>query len=246
MSQESENIEIIISDDEKIFRKKIEKIVDKVLLKSEEEYKIIEYEKYNREFEKKIQEEGKKIYILDIEVKGNLSGIDIARRIRQRDWESVIIMVTSHTELSYEALKAQIMLLAFISKYDECEKEVEKVIRKAVIQLKNKKVMKYSSEGTTYIIRLEDVVYITKDTLERKSIIKTIYNEITVNVSLSKIKEELDERFYESHRSCIVNTDKIDRIEWKTNQIYFKNGDMIDLIARDKRRGLREQFELSS
>ena len=84
------------------------------------------------------------------------------------------------------------------------------------------------------------ILYVMKDRVERKCIVKTLQNEILVNKTLSEIKKELDERFYESHRSCIINTRRLDRIDWKNNIIYFENGCNIDLISRDKKKGLKE------
>jgi len=174
-------------------------------------------------------------------MKEGISGIDIARKIRQKDWESIIIMVTSHTELGYEALKAQIMLLDFISKYDECTSKLEKVLKKALLKVNSRKVLKFNSEGITFIIHIEDILYVTKDTIDRKSIIKTTKNEIVVNKTLNSIKEILDDRFYESHRSCIINIEKVDKIDWRNSIIYFENGDSIDMIARDRKKGLKDR-----
>ena len=69
---------------------------------------------------------------MDIEIKDSISGIDIARKIRKDDWDSIIIFVTSHNELGYQALKAQIMLLDFISKYDDFENNFVLTIKKAI------------------------------------------------------------------------------------------------------------------
>ena len=44
-------------------------------------------------------------------------------------------MITSHTELGYEALKAQIMLLDFISKYSDWTKHFEETIEKAMAKV---------------------------------------------------------------------------------------------------------------
>ena len=148
-------------------------------------------------------------------------------------------MVTSHSELGYEALKAQIMLLDFISKYDNYEKNLEKIIKKAMSQINNKKTITFTAEGISYIIHLDDIIYIVKDSVERKCLIKTTYNSITVNKNLNYIMEKLDHRFYLSHRSCIVNTEKIKKIDWSNNIITFENNDTIDLISRDKKKGLK-------
>lgn len=233
-------MEFVVCDDEKLFRDKIRKIIDKIYMTNDEYYHINEFSKFNKNFSDLINDGVPKIYVLDIEMEDDISGIDIARKIRNKDWESIIIFITSHNELGFQALKAQIMLLDFISKYDDCEVNLEKTIKKALTMVKSKKTLTFNSEGISYIIHLDDILYITKDSVERKCIIKTIYNEIMVNKTLSYMEDNLDDRFYLSHRSCLVNTNKISKIDWNENIIYFNNGDSIDMISRDRKKGLKK------
>lgn len=239
-------INFVVCDDEKEFRNKISLIINKLLMKDNIEYEVHEYGTYNKDFDNFINNNmSSKIYILDIEMKNSISGIDIARKIRKNDWNSVIIMVTSHSELGYEALKAQIMLLDFISKFDECEKNLENVLKKAIAKVDSKKVIQFQNSGITHRLYLEDILYVTKDTVDRKCIIKTTYNEFAVNKTMNEMIEELGPNFYLSHRSCLVNKEKIKTVNWKDNIIYFNNGQSIDLLARDKKKGLREYVNIN-
>jgi len=238
-------INFVVCDDEKEFRDKFTLIINKLFMKNSIEYKIKEFGSYNKEFEEFINNDmSSKIYILDIEMKKSISGIDIARKIRKNDWNSIIIMVTSHAELGYEALKAQIMLLDFISKFDNCEKNLENVLKKAITKVDSKKVIQFQNSGVTHRLYLDDILYVTKDTVDRKCIIKTTYNEFAVNKAMSEMQEELGPTFYLSHRSCLVNTEKIKTVNWKDNTIYFNNGENIDLLARDKKKGLKEYVNM--
>lgn len=234
-------INLVVCDDEKEFRKKVVKVIDKIFMKNNFEYTVNEFDSYNKKFEEFINQPiASKIYILDIEMNNSISGIDIARKIRKNDWNSIIIMVTSHADMGYEALKAQIMLLAFISKYDECDKNLTAVLKKAIAKIDNKKVLMFESNGISHRIYVDDILYITKDTVDRKCVIRTTYNEFSVNRTMNQMIEELDNRFYLAHRSCLVNTEKIKKIDWKQNIIYFGNDEKIDLLARDKKKGLKE------
>lgn len=238
-------INFIVCDDEKEFRKKITLIIDKLFMKNNTEYKIDEFGTYNKDFENIINNTmSSKIYILDIEMKNSISGIEIARKIRKDDWNSIIIMVTSHSELGYEALKAQIMLLDFISKFDEYEKNLEKVLKKAIAKVDSKKIIQFQNSGITHRLYLEDILYVTKDTVDRKCIIKTTYNEFAINKTMNEMIEELGPQFYLSHRSCLVNIEKIKKVNWKDSIIYFNNGESINLLARDKKKGLREYVNM--
>lgn len=239
-------IKFIVCDDIKEFRLKIKDFINDVLVGSKLEYDVIQFEKYDKDFAKLIKDDGAaKIYILDIELKEGISGIDIARRIRKVDWNSIIIMVTSHNELGYDALKAQIMLLDFISKYDNCERNLKRVLKKAIKQIDSKKVIAYEYLGVAYRVYLDDIIYVVKDTVDRKCIIKTDYNEVIANKNMNEVIDELDERFYLTHQSCLVNTQKISRIDFKNNTIYFQNGMSINLLSRDKRKGLKKYVGIS-
>lgn len=232
-------MEFVVCDDEKLFRSNVVKIIDKIYMNNNEDYKIYEFDSYNKDFEKLVNKKSSKIYILDIEMKNSISGIDIARKIRKDDWDSIIILVTSHNELGYQAIKAQIMLLDFISKFDNCDKSLEKAICKALELVNKKKVIKFDSNGVTYIIYLSDILYIERDTVDRKCIIKTVKGDILTNKSLSELSRELGNDFYLCHRSCLVNLLNIEKVYWKENVIRFRNGESTDLISRDKKKGLK-------
>lgn len=238
-------IKFVIYDDEKMFRDRTKNVINKVMLKNDTDYEIVEYEKYNKNFLNTINDNSSKIYIMDIEVPNNPSGIDVARKIRKDDWNSIIILVTSHVDMGYDALKAQIMLLDFISKYNECENNLKTTIKKAISKINEKKVLVFEINYITYKVYTDDIIYILKDSVDRKCIIKTEYNEICVNETINDLKNMLDDRFFMTHRSCLINTDKVDKIDWKNCVIYFKNNEKIDYLSRDKKKGLKEYVKNS-
>ena len=233
-------IEFIVYDDQVEFRDKIKSSIEIVAKENNIEYEIKSFGSYTKEFDKTINSNiSNKIYIMDIEVPDSISGIDVARKIRREDWNSIIILVTSHIELGYEALKAQIMLLDFICKQNNCYSNLRKTLITAVKKINNKKVIKLEAEGVTNRIYTDDIIYILRDNVERKCMIKTSYNAIFVHKSLKDILGELDNRFYLSHRSCIVNKDRIKTVNWRKGVIYFDNGTDVDYLSRDKKKGLR-------
>lgn len=234
-------ITFVLYDDIKEFNDKTHALIDKVLKDTETKYQIKIFNKYNKELEKLITEDKtKKIYILDIEIPDSISGIELAKRIRKQDWESSITLVTSHVELGYEALKAQIMLLDFICKYNDWKTNLTKVIKIAIKQINNMKVIKFESSGITHRVYTDDILYVRRDSIDRKCIIKTTYNEFQINKSITEMGSYLDSRFYMAHRSCYVNTEQIRKIDWRNSIIYFNNGDTTDYLSRDKKKGLKE------
>ena len=87
------------------------------MMKNNLSYKVHLYSDYNKSFIKMINQNlSNKIYILDIETPSE-SGINMARKIREKDIDSIIIFLTSHYELGPALLDEELMFLTFVSKY---------------------------------------------------------------------------------------------------------------------------------
>lgn len=233
-------MDFVVCDDDSFFRKNIIKVIDKIIISSDVNYKTYEFSTYNKDFEKLINKKKPKIYILDIEIKNSISGIDIARKIRKVDWDSIIIIVTSHSELSFQVMKAQIMLLDFISKFDNFEGSLKQAINKALELVDKKKIIKVENKGVSYIVYIKDILYIERDTVDRKCFIHTSYGSVPINKTLNELQDELGSNFYMSHRSCLVNLNNISKIDWKESIIYFNDNISTSLLARDRKKGLKE------
>ena len=71
--------------------------------------------------------------------------------------------------------------------------------------------------------------------------IETIDNKFTYKSNIAKIEKILkdDKRFFKSHRSCIVNTFQITKLNTSIPIIYF--GDKFtNCLSRDKKKELEE------
>lgn len=231
-------MKFVVYDDHKEFRDAIEKIIKSL---EKDDIVIKKYNSYDEKLKQEIKTKQKKIYILDIEVPNSISGLELARKIRMTDWESIIIMVTSHNELGYEALKSQIMLLDFISKFSPTWKtNLKLAIKKAITKLDENPVIVLETPNIVYRIYTDDILYILRDPVERKCKIKTINDEIYYPINIKDLKELLDDRFFLSHRSCYVNLTQIKKVDFKISRIYFNNNDYVDYLSRDKKKELKE------
>lgn len=224
-------INFIICDDKKEFIDEIENTINTVMMKNNEAYKKHIYSEYNDNFINIIDKNlSWKIYILDIEVKDK-SGIDIARKIREKDIESMIIFITAYYEkYIQDILKSKFMFLDFINKQNDYQKELESTIEYALKNIKKKNIIRFKSKGIIYTLGTNDILYIWRDK-DRKCTIKTISNEFTVSKTLVELYELLDETFVYSHRACIVNTDRIELYNKKEHIILFDTGDTTNLVS---------------
>lgn len=224
-------INFIICDDKKEFIEEIKNIIDTVMMKNNEAYEKHVYSEYNKDFISIIKENlSWKIYILDIEVKDK-SGIDIARKIRENDIESMIIFITAYYEkYIQDILKSKFMFLDFINKQNDYKEELSSTIKYALQNIKKKNIIRFKSGGIIYTLCTKDILYIFRDK-DRKCTIKTTSNEFTVLKTLVQLYELLDETFVYAHRACIVNLDRIKIYNKKDHIIIFDNDETTDLVS---------------
>jgi len=224
-------VHFVVCDDNKTIREKVANIIDKVMMKNQLAYKTHLFAEYDEAFYKILKfKNSSKIYILDIETK-NSSGIDVARKIREKDVDSIIIFLTSHDELGYTILKSEFLFLSFICKFDNYESKLESAIKKALNILGKKNIIRFEDQGALYTIPANDILYITRDSIERKCVINTDYAQFKINKTLTEMLNMIDGRFKKSHRACIVNMDRARVIEHYKRRIIFDNGTSTDLVA---------------
>lgn len=235
-------IEFIICDDEKEIRDKTINIIENFMMNYDIEYKIFEFESYDEEFEKTASiNDNYKVYFLDIKT-NNGSGLDAARVIREKydDWSSAIIIMTCFSEYKYEALGSRLYLFDFINKLDRCKITIKEDLKKIMKNYDEKhNALKYEYNYTYYLIEFRHIVCIEKEINSKRNIIKTISGEEYVFPgTLKYLKEQLDDRFYQPHKSLIVNLNQIKKYDVKTNCITFKNDTKTYLVSRNKKKEL--------
>ena len=225
-------LNVIICDDNTMDLNKIVKIVEKFMNSNNLSYKKYIFTDYDNNFLKIVDSKMPfKIFILDIEVPSR-SGIDIARLIRKKDISSPIIFLTGHNELGMELLMEDIPFTAFISKFIKCEIRLKKCLVNSINEMNKYRVLKLRDSSISCRIKYDNILYITTDTVDRKSLIITDYNTISISKPLKEIKDLLCDDFIKTHKSCIVNSCRVDKIDLKKREILFDNGLKIDLLSK--------------
>lgn len=224
-------INFIICDDVKQYQEKVEHIVDSYMMKNKLEYKTHVFSDYDNDFLKIVESKlSFKVYILDIEAPTR-SGIDIARIIRNKDVDSVLIFLTGHQELGHVVMKNDFLFLSYINKFDDCENRLTQALDKALKMFKIKSIIRFKDNGVVYTIPQDDILYITRDSIDRKCIIVTDYNEFKVNKSLMELEEMANDNFIKTHRACLMNTKRILSFSKSQRKVVFDNGMTSDLIS---------------
>ena len=231
-------INFIIVDDNKKFLEIMINVVTKVMMKNKFVYKTYSFNEYDDEFFATMNSDmSNKIYILDIETR-EASGIDIARKIRKRDVDSVIIFATVHNEAGLVLLKDDLMFLTFLCKFDDFENNLYSSVYKALDYIHHDLSIKFNDRGTFYNVPVRDILYITKESGDRKSTIKTSYASYRVNLTLKELFDLSCENLIQTHRCCFVNMDNVRVFDRKKNTILFDNGEVIDLVSDKYKKGI--------
>lgn len=241
-------INFIIYEDEEYFCNLYENVIHKFMGSSDDQYKIFKFSEYSDNlinFVKKLT--GQNIYVFDIEVKGK-SGLDLAREIRtfKKTMNDQIIIATAHQDLVQNAFHRKILMVDFISKFDALEERLLLCFREIYGIFNSNKFLSYKQDSEIIRIPYNDILFIEKDKSDECLYIETVNEKFKYKGNMAKIENILkeDKRFFKSHRSCIVNTFKITKINGSIPEIYFENK-FTNCLSRDKRKELEEMCLLS-
>ena len=231
-------INFIVVDDVKKYLDLISDVIIKVMMKNKFVYKTHFFSEYDNRFMELMNSDlPNKIYIMDIETR-DASGIDIARKIRKFDVDSIIIFVTVHNEAGMVLLQDDLMFLTFLCKFDDFDNKLYSSINKALDFMHHKVSIKFNDRGTIYNIPINDILYVTKESNSRRSIIKTSYAEYSVGLTLHEVTELCGNYLVQTHRSCFVNMDRVRVIDKHSCIIEFDDGESTDLLSSNYKKGL--------
>lgn len=228
-------LNFIIYDDEKKFLDKNKKIIDKIMMNSDYDYKCFLFDDFNDQFKDVIKNDlGLKIYLLDIEGKSK-SGLDIVRLIREKydDWCSIIIMITSHNEFKYDALSNRLYLMDFINKLDNWEEILSEDINRIVKSYSScSDCLTYEFNHSLKRIEYKNIIYIEKEKDSKKCIIHTTYGDYPIVSTICEVLDMLSDAFIKISRSTIINLHQVSEYDRANNEIMFLNGTKTNDISR--------------
>ena len=229
-------INFVICDDNQNFATKLKQTVENYMMNYDLETKYYMFNDYGKNFKQTVDNlSGFNVYLLDIETK-NGSGLDATRYIREEldDWNSVIILITAHNELKYEAFGNRLFLLDFINKFDNYENKLKEDLERMLKNYDNRgKCLTFEFNRVIKKIDFRHIIIITKEKDSKRCIITTTYGDCVIYNSINNILKLLDNRFIKINRGAIVNIDQISEYDSTENKITFKNGTITYDISRD-------------
>ncbi|PKM52333.1 MAG: DNA-binding response regulator [Firmicutes bacterium HGW-Firmicutes-7] len=173
------------------------------------------------------------IFFLDIQLL-DYTGYDLAKQIREVDAYKLtpIVFITGVYSKELEAYR-KVHCYSFINK-PFTDIEIKKVFQEIQHGLKVQealKIIKFREKEFTYILNQAEIIYIEHK--NRKLFIKTIYEEATFSYySLAKLLKQLSNDFKQCHKSYIVNSNYIKKIDRINNYLNVQQDDKLIPIGR--------------
>ena len=223
---------VICEDNDKEMGLAIETI-NKVMSKYDFEYKISKHNLYSKELKDVIDNKNgnQRIYILDIEL-GKVSGLEIASKIREHDFDSYIIITTISKDYKNDVFFSRLLVVDYIVKNVFYSKRLFETIEEVIHRLNGQKIFTYKYKNCVYRIPHDSIVYVEKLPLSKKCAIVTLKgNSFEAPFTIAEIHNKLGKRFIQTHQSCIINPEKIESIDYKNSTIYFVDNLSTNLLS---------------
>ena len=156
--------------------------------------------------------------VLDIQLKSDINGLEVARKIREINKNCYLIFTTGHLEYSLVAYKLK--TFDYIAKPVTTERLEETVIRLLVdMNGMPKKYIKIDAKNT--LVDESEVQFIKREGM--KLVYHTPTRDYEAYSSFNKIQDKLPENFVRCHKSFIANLNNLVNIEPVTNTLVFSD-----------------------
>ena len=213
-------LDFVLCDDNVNVLNRLERMLESIFIKKKYDAQIVLSTTKPDELATFVKNHNVNVVFLDIELKSNISGLDLADMIRKKDKNVYIIFTTGHLEYGLMAYKYK--TFDYLPKPITAERLEETLIRlfedtsgdeAKFVRLDNNKT----------IIKQDSIQYIQKEGM--KVVFHTDTRDYETYSSFKKILPQLPEQFVQCHKSYIVNTEKITDVNTATSTIFLNNNE---------------------
>ncbi|MHC9532742.1 LytR/AlgR family response regulator transcription factor [Dellaglioa sp. L3N] len=231
-------LDIFVCEDQKEQREKIVKYITNYIMIENLDMRLALATANPEEVLAYLEESDKEgLYLLDIDLKHKMNGINLGAEIRKKDPTGDIVFITTHSEMTYLNFIYKVAAMDFIFKDNFAE--VQSRIVSCLQVVNERKQTKNKGTNRKFVQKIDD------------KIISVDYNEIMFFESsrLHKIVLHMDNRqvefygklkeiekehgfFIRCHNSFVVNINNIQEVDFKKKEILLKNGEICYGSAR--------------
>lgn len=169
------------------------------------------------------------VIMLDINLKSNTTGLELAEIIRKKNKDAYFIFTTAHLEYAMVAYKFKTFdYLAKPITYDRLEETIFRLFDD--IHGTPKKYIKLDNKNT--IVDANEVQFIKRDGM--KLVFHTASRNYEIYSSFNKFQDRLPDYYMRCHKSCVANILQIMDVEPVSGTITFKDGSSCDIGPKYK------------
>ena len=204
---------------------------------------------------KQIQALRPEVVFLDVEMP-EYNGFDLLNFFRPEHIDFQIIFITAYSEYALQAFEiSAVDYLLKPLRIEHLERALKKLKTNATPEAQkyevlrehtsspdaDKKIVLQTSENI-FIIKVADILYLEAEGSYTNFVIQNQQN-ILISKRLAEFEylEQLPQ-FFRSHRSYLINTNKIRRVDKKDCVIEMENGAMV-YLAQERKKNLLEKIE---
>lgn len=213
-------LNFVICDDNLNLLDRLEKMLDTIFCKNNFEAKIVCKSDDAEEISNYISSNTVDVVMLDINLKSNKTGIELAKEIRKINKNIYIIFTTGHLEYAMLAYKVKTFdYLAKPINYDRLEETIIRLFDD--VTSTPKRYLKIDNKNT--LVDESEIQYIKRDGM--KLVFHTDSRDYDTYSSFNKLQDKLPKNYIRCHKSCIANINQIKDVEPVSGTITFKSGD---------------------
>ena len=212
-------LNFVLCDDNLNILNRLEKMLENIFTKNSYDASVVFKSDNPDDVLNFIEHNVADVLMLDINLKSNKSGLELAEEIRKRKKNAYIIFTTGHLEYAMVAYKYK--TFDYLPKpitADRLQDTIERLFEDANEVSKN--YIKIDNKNT--IIDESEIQYIKRDGM--KLVFHTLSRDYDTYSSFNKFEEKLPNTFVRCHKSYIANLNQIKDVEPVSGTITFKDG----------------------
>ncbi len=222
-------LKFALCDDNIHILDKLEKMLENIFTKNNFDASVIYTTNNTKDMLNFVSNNKVDVIMLDINLKSDTTGLQLAEAIRKINKDSYIIFTTGHLEYAMIAYKVKTFdYLAKPITYDRLEETVIRLFED--VNGQPKRYIKIDNKNT--IIDASEIQYIKRDGM--KLIFHTSSRDYDAYSSFAKIQDTLPKNYRRCHKSCIANLSQIKDVEPVSGIITFKDGSTCEIGPKYK------------
>lgn len=223
-------LNFVICDDNQNMLNKLSKMFDTIFISNNIDASIVFQSTNPVEILDFANSHNVDVFILDIQLKSKMSGLELAEKVREFNKNCYIIFTTGHLE--YSLLAYKLKTFDYLAKPITIERLEETVLRLVDdVNGQPKKYIKIDSKNT--LVDENEILYIKRDGM--KLIYHTASKDYEAYSSFAKMDGLLPKNFIRCHKSFVINMNKIVHVEPVSNTIYFDDNSSCELGPKYKK-----------